>query len=96
MHLFFYEKELVEVDGSQETKWKEGKCGPWDGDNWKMSILIYMSLFLGLMFIMPTCSLFSIMMLFTLFFMPFFLLRIYSSTKDINDALKKKAKEMTM
>ena len=96
MHLFFYEKELVEVDGAQETKWKEGKCGPWDGDNWKMSILIYMSLFLGLIFIIPTCSLFSIMMLFTLFFIPFFLLRIYSSTKDINGALKKKAKEMTM
>ena len=95
---FYYDKELVDVDGSQETKWNEGKFGMWESSetwNWLWTVLIYISLLIGLTIIIPTCLLWTFLVGLTVFFMPFFLMRIYSTEDDINNAINKKADEMT-
>jgi hypothetical protein len=95
---FYYKKELVEVDGSQESRWEEGDFGLWDYENtWNFlwSLLIYFSLLMGLAIIIPTCLLWTFIVSLTVFFMPFFLLRIYSTEDDINSAINKKAEKFT-
>ena len=55
---FYYDKELIDVDGAQETKWNEGEFGMWDTSNtwnWLWTVLIYISLLIGLSIIIPTC-----------------------------------------
>ena len=95
---FYYDKELIDVDGAQETKWNEGEFGMWDTSNtwnWLWTVLIYISLLIGLSIIIPTCLLWTFLVGLTVFFMPFFLMRIYSTEDDINEAINKKADEMT-
>ncbi len=70
----------------------------WDTSNtwnWLWTVLIYISLLIGLSIIIPTCLLWTFLVGLTVFFMPFFLMRIYSTEDDINEAVNKKADEMT-
>ena len=95
-HMFFFEKEIIEVNGEQQANWKKGEYGMWD--TWghiAYSLLLYFILFIGIVCIIPTCSTFSVFMLISLLMTPFFLLRLYSSTEDIDAAIQKNAKKLT-
>ena len=95
-NMFFFEKEIIEVNGEQQADWKKGEYGMWD-TWWNIfySLLLYFILFIGLTVIIPTCTTFSLFMALSLLFTPFFLLRLYSSTKDIDSAIKKNANKFT-
>ena len=96
VHLFFFEKEIIDVNDEQQAKWQEGDYGMWDTwPNIWYSLLIYFILFIGIICIIPVCTTFSLFMCISLFFTPFFLLRLYSSTEDIDKAIQKNADKFT-
>ena len=96
VNMFYFEKDIIEVNGEQQADWKEGEHGMWDGwQNILYSLLIYFILFIGITIIIPTCTTFSLFMALSLLFTPFFLLRLYSSTKDIDAAIEKNANKFT-
>lgn len=94
-NLFYYEKEIIELNKEQFANWKEGGSGMWDGTNIFYSLFIYFLLFMGLIAIIPSCSTFSLFMFLSISFTPFFLLRLYTSTKDIDKVIQKNANKMT-
>ena len=95
-HMFFFEKEIIEVNGEQQASWQEGDYGMWDTwPNIWYSLLIYFILFIGIICIIPICSTFSLFMCISLLFTPFFLLRLYSSTEDIDKAIQASADKFT-
>ena len=97
VNMFFFEKEIIEVNGEQQADWKKGEYGMWDGWwNILYSLLIYFILFLGITIIIPTCTTFSLFMLLSISFTPFFLLRFYSSTEDIDAVIETTANKFKL
>jgi hypothetical protein len=96
VNLLFFEKELIEVNGEQQASWQKGEHGMWD-TSWNIfySVLIYIILIIAFTIIFPLCSTFALFMKLSILFTPFFLLRLYSSTKDIDAAIQKNADKFT-
>jgi len=93
--LFFYKKEIVTLNDEKFAEWKEGAYGMWDGFNIFYSLFIYFVLFIGVLpAITPACTIFSIFMFLSISLTPFFLLRLYSSTKDIDKVIQSNASKM--
>ena len=93
--LIYYEKEIIVVNDEKQANWKEGQAGMWEGWNILYSLLFYFILICGLVAIIPTCTTLSLFMFVSIVFTPFFLLRLYTSTKEIDTVIQKNADKMT-